>query len=83
MIFSNITLYFYLSLLLLQGQPNGTAIPLNIARYQKTVSAAVWVQVTLVACYLPYGIVAAIATIYGSSPSLDTDLDIYSNSCLH
>ena len=37
-----------------QGQPNGGGIPLNIARYRKTVSAALWVQMTLVACYLPY-----------------------------
>ena len=37
-----------------QGQPNGGGIPLNIARYRKTVSAALWVQITLVACYLPH-----------------------------
>ena len=37
-----------------QGQPNGGEIPLNIARYRKTVSAALWVQITLVACYLPH-----------------------------
>ena len=33
--------------------------PLNIARYKKAVSSALWVQCTLVACYLPYGIVRA------------------------
>ena len=37
-----------------QGQPNGGGIPLNIARYRKTVSAALWVQIALVACYLPH-----------------------------
>ena len=37
-----------------QGQPNGGGIPLNIARYRKTVSAALWIQITLVACYLPF-----------------------------
>ena len=37
-----------------QGQPNGGGIPLNIARYRKTVSAALWVQITLVVCYLPH-----------------------------
>ena len=36
-----------------QGQPNGGGILLNIARYRKTVSAALWVQITLVACYFP------------------------------
>ena len=54
-----------------QGRPNGGAVPLNIARYRKTVSTAVWVQVTLVACYLPYGIAAAVVTIYRVSPTLD------------
>ena len=39
-----------------QGQPNGGGIPLNIARYRKTVSVALWVQITLVACYLPYAV---------------------------
>ena len=34
-----------------QGQPS-QAIPLNIARYRKAVSTALWVQVTLVVCYL-------------------------------
>ncbi|XP_078343723.1 melanocyte-stimulating hormone receptor-like [Oculina patagonica] len=41
-----------------QRQPNGGGVPLNIARYRKTVSSALWVQITLVACYLPYTIVA-------------------------
>ena len=39
-----------------QGQPSQT-VPLNIARYRKTVSSALWVQFALVVCYLPYGIV--------------------------
>ena len=34
------------------GQPNQTT-PLNIARYRKTVSSALWLQLTLVVCYLP------------------------------
>ncbi len=41
-----------------QQQPS-QAVPLNIARYRKAVSSALWVQLTLVACYLPYGIVGA------------------------
>ena len=43
-----------------QGQPNGGEIPLNIARYKKTVSSIMWVQLALVACYAPYGIVAVL-----------------------
>ena len=33
-------------------------IPLNIARYRKTVSSALWVQFTLFICYLLYGVLA-------------------------
>jgi len=36
-----------------QRQTN-QAIPLNIARYRKAVYSALWVQGTLVICYLPY-----------------------------
>ena len=42
-----------------QGQPS-QAIPLNIARYRKAVYSALWVQVTLVVCYLPEAIVLAL-----------------------
>ena len=42
-----------------QGQPS-QAIPLNIARYRKAVYSALWVQVTLVICCLPYVIVVAL-----------------------
>jgi len=42
-------------------QPNQTS-PLNIARYKKAVSSAIWLQVTLVVCYLPLGIVVALFT---------------------
>ena len=36
-----------------QEQPSQTAA-LNIARYRKSVSRALWVQLALVVCYLPY-----------------------------
>ena len=42
-----------------QTQPS-QATPLNIARYRKAVSSALWVQVTLVVCYLPHSIVTAL-----------------------
>ena len=48
-----------------QGQPNGGVTPQNITRYRRTVSSALWIQTTLVVCYLPYGI-AAIFFINGS-----------------
>ena len=44
-----------------QGQLNQT-VPLNIARYRKTVSSALWVQLALVVCYLPHGIVMVLST---------------------
>lgn len=41
-----------------QGQPNGGETPLDIARYKKTVSSILWVQLTLIVCYVPSCIVA-------------------------
>ena len=43
-----------------QQPPNERRSPLKMEKYRKTVSTALWVQLTLVACYLPYAIVAAI-----------------------
>ena len=45
-----------------QGQPNGEE-PLNIARYRKTVSSALWIQVAVVVCFLPMGVMAALFTV--------------------
>ena len=42
-----------------QGQ-SSQANTLNKARYRKAVYSALWVQVTLVICYLPYGIAVAL-----------------------
>ena len=50
-------------------QPSQT-IQLNIARYRKAVSSALWLQLTLVACYLPIGVVAAFSTNSGLSTSV-------------
>ena len=52
-----------------QGQQNGHA-PLNIARYRKTVSSALWVQFALVTCYLPMTVTTASMAIEGMLPSL-------------
>ena len=43
---------------------------LNLARYKKAVVVAIWLQLTLVACYLPLGVVTALATNGGRSLSL-------------
>ena len=42
-------------------QPNQTSL-LNIVRYKEAVSSALWLQMTLVACYLSHGIVVALWT---------------------
>ena len=42
-----------------QGRPS-QANTLNIARHRKAVYSALWVQVTLVICYLPYVIAEAL-----------------------
>ena len=46
-----------------QGQPNERGIPLNIARYKKTVSSILWVQLALFACYVPWSIGAVLSVI--------------------
>ena len=43
---------------------------LNIARYKKAVSIAIWLQLTLIACYLPYGVASAFVTNIGKSSSV-------------
>ena len=50
-------------------QPNQTN-QLNIARYRKAVSTAIWLQLTLVACYLPHGVAAAFVISDGLSASV-------------
>ena len=40
------------------GQPYVVGFAVNIARYRKTVSSILWVQLALLACSAPYGIVA-------------------------
>ena len=47
----------------LRGQGNGRGIPMNIARYKKSVSSTLWVQLALLACYVPWGIVALLSAI--------------------
>ena len=50
--------------------------PLNIARYRRSVASALWVQVTLVACYLPFGVVIAVLAITGqATPSIELALE--------
>ena len=43
-----------------QQQQSSQPVPLNIARYRKVVYSALWVQLALVVCYLPFGIAVAV-----------------------
>ena len=52
-----------------QGQPS-QAIRLNIDRYRKAVYSALWVQVTLVICYLPYVLALALTPQRGMHLSI-------------
>ena len=47
-------------------QPNQLS-QLNIARYKKAVSTTIWLQLTVAACYLPLGVVTALAISGGRS----------------
>ena len=48
------------------GQPITSLSPTNIARYRKAVSTSLWLQMTLVICYLPQGIIGVLWTYRGS-----------------
>ena len=66
-IFSYMKIFFMLrhyqiQVTVAQEQPR-QAIPLNIARYRKAVYSALWVQVTLFICYLPFGITQALTDL--------------------
>ena len=52
-----------------QGQPSQRA-QLNIARYKETVSSALWVQLALVFCHLPFAIVEVLRLQRGVSSFL-------------
>ena len=48
-----------------EGQLNGGGIGINVARYKKTLSGALWVQTVCLVCYVPFGLTAAVAVITG------------------
>ena len=49
-----------------QGQANEARIPLNVARYRQTVSSAFWVQMALLACYLPFAVATGLRGVLAS-----------------
>ena len=61
-------------------QPNQTN-QVNIARYKKAVATAIWLQLTLIACYLPCNIVVVL-TVYSKLSSSLCYAWIYTTSLL-
>ena len=49
-----------------QQKPNGKS-PLHIERYKRTVSSALWVHLTLLACYLPFSVVSGLKAMTGDT----------------
>ena len=68
-----------------QRQANGGGNSLNIARYKKSVSSVLWVQLALVACYTPWGIVVllSVSGIENHEAWLATSTLIVLNSSLN
>ena len=58
-------------------QPNQTN-QLNIARYRKAVSTALWLQFMLVVCYLPYVILVTLTIYAGPSSSVSLTWSYFS-----
>ena len=54
--------HYQIQVTVAQEQPR-QAIPLNIARYRKALYGALWVQVTLFICYLPFVITEALTDL--------------------
>ena len=44
-----------------QDQPNGIS-PINVLRYKKTVSSAMWVFAAMMICYVPFGLIVILVT---------------------
>ena len=68
-----------------QAQANEGYIPVNMARYKKSVSSVLWVQFALVACYAPWGI-AIVLYVNGISNYVVwvvTETLVYLNSSLN
>ena len=42
----------------------------NIARYRKAVNSALWLQVALIVCYLPYGTIAVFMAVSNLTPDI-------------
>ena len=48
-------------------------VPLNIARYKKSVSSALWVQWALIICYIPFIVLRVMLMIHGQIVFVESD----------
>ena len=67
---------------ILQGKPNGRQVPLNIARYKKSVSSALRVQLSLVTCYIPYIVVQIMDVFYTEISRSKFEIACYATATL-
>lgn len=51
-------------------QTNAETIPLNVTRYKRAVTSALWLQLALITCYLPYEITDIIYNLKDLTPSV-------------
>ena len=68
-----------------QGNSLG-ASAINMARYKKTVTSALWIHSALLICYLPYTIATVVTTFHGSLSNIvwsATGLLVFLNSTLN
>ena len=54
-----------------RGQATRGRIPMNLARYKKTVSSALWLQMVLLACYCPGSVLFCIRIFHAPTPSIE------------
>jgi len=51
-----------------QEEPNKVGTHINITKYKKTVSSAMWVQMALLVCYLPFGVATMVVYLSETYP---------------
>ena len=66
-----------------RGQQRREGMPRNIGRYKKTVWSIAWVQLALIACYIPFIICAIVITIKGSSGTTANTIWIFTFSLIY
>ena len=66
-----------------RGQQRREGMPPNIGRYKKTVWSIAWVQLALIACYIPFIICAIVITIKGSSGTTANTIWIFTFTLIY